>query len=50
MEAAANGALGTRLEVQEHAIRMANDPRFLETLTNFHDDWLDLYTRYGFER
>ena len=44
MNAAAEGQLGSRQEVRTHAIRLSNDPRFLQTLTGFHDDWLDLYT------
>ena len=43
MEAAANGALGTASKFKNmQSVWLMT--RFLETLTNFHDDWLDLYT------
>ena len=28
---------------REHALRLAQDPRFFDTLTAFHEDWLNLF-------
>ena len=43
IEAAEAGRLRTREEVREQALRLAQDPRFLDTLHAFHEDWLNLY-------
>ena len=40
---AMQGLLHTREQVQEQAIRMIQDPRALDTIVAFHEDWLDLY-------
>lgn len=43
LEAARNGELHTRAQVQPHAERMAQDPRAVSAIAAFHEDWLDLY-------
>ena len=40
---AKQGLLHTREQVQEQAIRMIQDPKALDTIVAFHEDWLDLY-------
>ena len=50
LEAAAAGELQTRSQVREHALRLVQNPRFLDTLTGFHDDWLNLYHLDGAHR
>jgi hypothetical protein len=42
-DAAARGELRTRAEVEAQARRMIDDPRTLETLAQFHRDWLRAY-------
>lgn len=43
MNAASSGTLQTRQQIREHALRLAQDPRFFDTLTAFHEDWLNLF-------
>jgi len=43
LEAASNGALGTRAQVLPQAERLAKDPRALEMMASFHADWLNLF-------
>ena len=50
MESAAAGILGSRQQIREHAVRLVQDTRFLETLTGFHEDWLNLYQLDGAHR
>lgn len=43
LDAASRGELQTRVQVLPHAQRLVQDPRVLETLATFHEDWLNLY-------
>lgn len=50
MTAAASNNLQNRSQIREQATRLAQDPRFLKTLTAFHEDWLNLYQLDGADR
>ena len=41
--AAAQGQLHTRAQVKAHAERLAQNPKALDMLTDFHTDWLNLF-------
>jgi hypothetical protein len=50
LEAAAAGALATPEQVAAQARRMMGDPRFADTLTSFHLQWLDVVELPGKEK
>lgn len=41
--AAAAGELHTRDQIRDHVARLLDDPRILDTVAGFHEDWMKLY-------